>query len=83
MTSTKNELSEEIMDLLGIDLESLTAMTKEDLVKLHQRLSGLSGLKLGGELFDKPLKDLLNETVDGKPLKDMTQSKIDIVKSVI
>lgn len=70
---TKDQLAEEIMDVLALDLESLTRMTKEDLVKLCQ---AVETLKSGEGLLDKPLKDILDQKIGGKPVRDLTLGEI-------
>jgi len=72
--STKEELAEEIMDLLGLSLESLARMTKEDLQQLY---NVFKTLKSGGELpTDKPLGDILDEEINGKPIRDYTVGEL-------
>lgn len=72
--TTKDELAENIMDLLELDsLPSLVRMNKTDLVKMHQRLQFY---KRDGELTGKPLEEVLNEEIEGKKLKDMTLKEL-------
>lgn len=70
---SKEELSEEIMDVLGLSLDSLNRMTKSDLMQLHKKLSEL---KTSGKIVDKPLSEILDEKIGGKPLRDMTLGEL-------
>ncbi len=67
---TKEKLAEEIMDVLGLSLDSLNRMTKSDLTQLYKRLSA------GGDILDRPLSEILDEKIGGKPLRDMTLGEI-------
>lgn len=68
---TKEELANIIRNVLGLELKTLARMSREDLEKLHQFVSDPSNLvrvgaknirlKAREELFEKPMKELLNK----------------------
>jgi len=68
---TKEQLAEEIMDILGLSLDSLNRMTKSDLTQLHKKLSSA-----GGDILGRPLSEILDEKIGGKPLRDMTLGEL-------
>lgn len=70
---SKEQLAEEIMDVLGLSLDSLNRMTKSDLMQVHKKLLEL---KTSGEIVDKPLSEILDEKIGGKPVRDMTLGEI-------
>ena len=79
--STKEDLTESINNLLGLDLESLGRMTKEDLRSLYNVLSkrlGSSPVSLTpeGDFFRRPLKDILNKRILNKPLGELSLKEI-------
>lgn len=74
---SKEELSEEIMDFLGLaELESLTRMTRADLIKLYEAVQGLKNASIGVALFDKPLGEILDQKIGGKPVRELTLGEI-------
>lgn len=70
MSKSKDVLAEEIMDVLGLSLDSLNRMTKSDLTQLHKKLS------TGGDILGRPLSEILDEKIGGKPLRDMTLGEL-------
>jgi len=69
---TKDELCDRICEILGVDIDSLTRMTKEDLELLLEVLDNPTRLiqigvkrlriKTKKELLERPIKDLLNRS---------------------
>ena len=71
---SKEELAEEIMDILELSLDSLSRMNKGDLKQLYQRLQTLKVEPKG--LLDKPLEEILNQEIGGKRVKDMSLGEL-------
>lgn len=71
---TKEELAAEITKLLGVGLDSLTRMTLEDLKILRDALSKMvpQGQQMFGKIFNRPLREVLNEKVMDKPLGELS-----------
>lgn len=71
--STKTELSEKINNTLGLDLDSLIRMTKEDLGALYTALSPPSeDSSKEGDLLTRPLREILHAPLLGKSLGELT-----------
>ena len=75
---SKNELSEKLCDLFDIEVD-FAKMTKEDLISLHRRFNELME-GIDDKLLSKPLKDILDIKIGGKPLKELALG--DIIRRV-
>lgn len=71
---SKTELSDKICDLLDVEVD-FTKMTKEDLISLHQRVNELME-DIDEKLLNKPLEEILDTTIGGKPLRELTLGDI-------
>jgi hypothetical protein len=77
MVDTKEELTVKINELLGLSLVSLDRMTKEDLESLHQAVSKkLEKTQIPVKVLRRPLKEVLDEKVLGKPVGDFSLGEI-------
>lgn len=75
---SKNELSEKLCDLLDIEVE-FSKMTKEDLISLYKRVNELME-GIDEKLLSKPLEEILDTKIGGKPLRELTLG--DIIRKV-
>ena len=77
MVDTKEDLAGKINDLLDLSLESLDRMTREDLENLYQATSKKLGeTQIPVKVLRRPLKDVLNEKILGKPLGDFSLTEL-------
>ena len=69
----KEQLSENINNVLGLDLD-FTKMTKKDLSALYSALAKqeLNPDSQSGDLLRRPLKEIFNQKVLNKDLGDLT-----------
>lgn len=69
---TKEELSEDLNNHLGLDVD-FTKMLKDDLLTLHEcLLEEEEEPVVAAELFSSPLKNILNKKLSDKPVGDLT-----------
>ena len=71
---SKTELSEKLCDLLDVEVD-FAKMSKEDIISLHKRLSELME-GIDEKLLSKPLKDILDAKIGGKPLRELTLGEL-------
>ncbi len=77
MADTKEDLAAKINELLGLSLVSLDRMTREDLESLYQAVSKkLEKNQIPVKVLRRPLKDVLNENVLGKPVGDFSLGEL-------
>lgn len=72
---SKEDLAEKIMESLEVDLDSLVRMTREDLVRLYDAVAKLEA-NVSSELLNKPISTILNEEINGKPLRELTLGEL-------
>ena len=80
---SKTSLSDRLCDILDVEVD-FTKMTKEDLVLLHKRVNELNKLTEGIDekllskemLFSKPLEEILDTKIGGKPLRELSLGDI-------
>lgn len=68
---TKEELSEELNELLGTEINFMK-LNKEELVDLYKAVLKIKEASAIFPLLDKPIGQILDKKFLGKPLKDMT-----------
>lgn len=71
---SKTELSDGLCDLLDVEVD-FTKMTKEDLVRLHKRVGELLQ-GIDEKLLGRPLEEILDIRVGGKPLRELSLGEI-------
>lgn len=68
---TKEELSEELNDILGTSID-FTKLTKDELQSLYEAILKLKEHLAIFPLLDKPLGQILDKKILGKPLREIT-----------